>query len=259
MSKSLQFSVFTNLRRASMKYTPAHSKNGENVSQRLQINAYLNENRRGQSEDRSEAISLTAWGNGADILAWCLTPGKEFTVFADLNIYRAPVYYNNQPVNINGEILTRKCYGYTIRRFDLGNDANKHIMDEIQQGVRGVNWWAKGSQDAVNFKAVLDQRMAAAKGGYNAQYGAAFGFAGVEMPSYQHGAYNSNQQAPGGQPSATVGAAPTAATVAAAFTGGAAPTTPARPVVPNSPATPSVQSNPAQSFIMPQTTVPAGV
>jgi len=241
MSKTLQFSVFTNLRLASEFYTPAHSKNGVNVSQRLQVNAYLNENRRGSAEDKSEAISLTAWGKGADILAWTLTPGKEFTVFADLNVYKAPVYHNNQPVSINGEVLMRKAYGYTIRRFDLGNDSFKHIMDEIQRGARGVNWWVKGSPDAQNFKATLDARMAQV-GTFNAQANAqSFGFANVKLPAYSYSAFVPNQPAAMNQPSATpVGAATTPEAVAASF--GAIPKM-------NAPI------NPAQSFVMPQVQV----
>lgn len=247
MSKTLQFSVFTNLRLASAKFTPAHSKNGANVSQRLAINAYMNENRRGSAEDKSKAISLTAWGNGADILAWCLTPGKEFTIFGDLNVYDAPVYFNNQPVSMGGQVLMRKCYGYTIRRFDLGNDSFKHIMDEIQRGVRGVNWWVKGSQDAINFKTILDARMAEAKKGFNIQSGAShWGFIEVELPRYQYGAYNPNAPVnTNTMPTATpmsAGSAPTAETVAASF--GAVPQ--AAPVQPAAP------TNPAQSFVMPQ-------
>lgn len=240
MSKTLQFSVFTNLRLASLFYTPAHNKNGANIQQRLQVNAYLNENRRGSAEDKSEAISLTAWGKGADILAWTLTPGKEFTVFADLNVYRAPVYHNNQPVSFQGEVLMRKAYGYTIRRFDLGNDSFKHIMDEIQRGVRGINWWVKGSQDALNFKAQLDARMAQV-GTFNAQANAqSFGFANVKLPAYSYSAFVPNQPVANPQPSAVpvgVGAATTPEAVAATFG--------AKPVM-------SAPVNPAQSFVMPQ-------
>lgn len=257
MSKTLQFSVFTNVRLANtrnpMKYTPAHNKNGKDVSARLSLSAYLNENRRGSSDDKSEVISLTAWGPAADILAWTLTPGKEFTVFCDLNVYKAPVYHtdaagNSNIVQMEGVALERKAYGYTIRRFDLGNDAFKHISNEIQRGVRGPNFWVKGHQDAINFKAVLDQRMAVAKSGYRAERdGQRWGFAAVSNPNYQFSPYvgKSNTTAPAAAAATTVASGPavTADAVAATFTGAQA-------------ATPA---NPAASFTMPQTSVPAGV
>ncbi len=254
MSKTLQFSVFTNLRQASMHYTPAHSKaDGSNVSQKLTINAYMNENRRGSSDDKSKAITLTAWGTAADILAWALSDGKEFTAFCDLNVYDAPVYHNNQPVSIEGQALTRKAFGYTIRRFDLGNDAWKHIANEIQGGIRGPQFWVKGSQDALNFKALLDQRMAIAKSGYNsAQHGGQWGFCtDIRAPKYQHGAYKVENKGAVAV-TASVGVAPTAETVAASF-GATAPATPAPATV-----------GPDNSFVMPQTTAapvtaPAGV
>jgi hypothetical protein len=258
MSKTLQFSVFTNLRIASSFYTPAHSKNGVNVSQRLLVNAYLNENRRGAADDKSNVISLTAWSKAADILALCLTPGKEFTAFCDLNVYEAPVYHNDQPVQMpDGTKLMRKAYSYTIRRFDLGNDAFKHIMDEIQRGVRGQYWWVKGHQDAVNFKAELDRRMALV-GTFNPQTNAQnFGFARVKMPAYQFGAYNPNAKSDNAPVGAPIGTAPTAETVAAAFSGNASPfpaqqqtTTPTQNAAP---------TNPAASFVMPQSSMPAGV
>jgi hypothetical protein len=252
MSKTLQFSVFTNLRLASMTFTPAHSKNGVNISQRLAVNAFMNENRRGSSDDKSKAISLTAWSTGADILAHTLTDGKEFTVFADLNVYDAPVYFKDQPVSIQGQALMRKAYGYTIRRFDLGNDAFGHIAKEIQKGERGINFWVKGHQDSLNFKALLDSRIAIAKGGYNTSYGEKWGFALVSMPKYQFGAYNPKAGVDGNaMPGATpVGAAPTAETVAASF-GGA-------PVMPQFAPAAAPQFAPqtaAPSFVMPQAQV----
>ena len=257
MSKTLQFSVFTNLRLASMNYTPAHSKsNGENVSQRLQVNAYMNENRRGSSDDKSKAIALTAWGTGADILAWALSPGKEFTVFADLNVYDAPVYFNDQPVSMGGQPLMRKAYGYTIRRFDLGSDSWKHISTEIERQTRGVNFWVKGHQDAVNFKALLDARMATAKQGYNESVnGGVWGFCeDIRKPKYQHGAYNpattsNTASMPSAQP---VGVAPTAATVAAAFSGVPQAAPIAQPVAAPVAAPVATVGTPAQSFVMPQ-------
>jgi len=261
MSRSLQFSVFHNLSLASAFYTPAHSKNGANIRQRLQVNAYLNEVTRGGNE-KSNALSLTAWDKGADILAICLTPGKMFTAFADLDIYQAPVYDNNQKViGSNGQPLMRKAFGYTIRRFDLGNDSFKHIMNEIQNNLRGVNWWCKGTPDYDNFRNMLKSRMTLV-GHFDPQVNAqSFGFATVKLPAYQYGAYVPGQVVdtttmPGAVIQGTVGNATTPAAVAAAFGApvaapiATAPVMPAAPIAAVAPA--AVPLNPANTFSMPQ-------
>jgi hypothetical protein len=249
MSRSLQISMFHNLRLASMTYHNAHSKNGVNVSQRLVVNAYLNMATR-SGEDKSEAIALTAWNKGADILAICLTPGKEFTAICDLNVYTAPVYHNNQIVSVGGAQLTRKAYGYTIRQFDLGNDSFKHIMDEIQRGVRGPNWWMKGHPDYENFRALLKGRMGLVGHFDPSIHAAGFGFAPVKLAQGAGiGAYIPGQKADSKtMPAATFmngpGAATTPQAVAAAFG--------VRPAVSVAPTAQPI--NPANSFV-----VPAGV
>lgn len=254
MSRSLQLSVFHNLRLASMTYHPAHSKNGVNVSQRLVINAYMNMATR-SGEDKSEAITLTAWNKAADILAICLTPGKEFTVFGDLNVYQAPVYYNDQIMAApDGTQLTRKAYGYTIRQFDLGNDSFKHIMNEIQAGTRGPNWWLKGHQDYENFRALLKGRMGLVGHFDPSQHAKQFGFAPVKLAQGAGiGAYIPGQKVDTKtMPNAefvggAVGGATNAATVAKAF-GGVIPGTTAAPAAPTAPTAPVA---PANSFGMP--------
>jgi hypothetical protein len=275
MSRSLQFSVFHNLSLASLFYTPAHSKNGNNVRQMLKVNAYINEVGFGGNE-KSKAISLTAWGKGADILAICLTPGKMFTCFADLDVYEAPVYDNNQKViGSTGQPLMRKAFGYTMRRFDLGNDSFKHIMDEIQRQVRGIYWWCKGHADYENFRTMLKGRMTLV-GAFNPQTNAqSFGFAPVKLPAYQYGAYNTaivanTNTMPGVELNTPVGTAANPAAVAAAFGNvqAAAPIAPVQPLVqpviqplvqpaaaPVNPAAfvaPAAPLNPANTFSMPQ-------
>lgn len=253
MSRSLQFSVFTNLRQASSFYTQAHSKDGNNISARLVVNAYMNFKQR-NGEEKSEVISLTAWDKAADILALTLTPGKEFTVFADLNVYQAPVYWNDQIVNApdGSGAMQRKAYSYTIRRFDLGNDSFKHIMNEIQHGVRGPQWWVKGSQDAIGFKAELDRRMALVGHFDPRVHSQRFGFAEVKQPKYTFGAYHNspmdavNAVMSTAQPAA--GNAANAASVAQAFTGVTQPAAQPQPM----PAPPATPGNVTANFVMPQ-------
>jgi hypothetical protein len=265
MSRSLQFSVFTGLRQASSIYYPAHSKNGVNVSQRLVINAYMNiASKANGGKGRSEVISTTSWGKAADVLALCITPGKEFSVFADLHVYQGRVWYNDQPLTApDGTAITTKKYGYTIRQFDLGNDAFKHIMNEIQAGLRGMNWWMQGTAEYENFRAMLKGRM-------TIQFDPSipsFGFAEVRMPEGANvAAYIPNQPTNAaampvavpmtGNTMAAVGAAVNPAAVAAAFGGTTAPaaaTVVAPALAPAAvlPATvaPASVVAPAQSFI----------
>jgi hypothetical protein len=268
MSRSLQFSAFTGLRQASSIYYPAHSKNGVNVSQRLVINAYMNiASRANGGKGRSEVISTTAWGKAADVMALCITPGKEFSIFADLHVYQGRVWYNDQPLTApDGTAITTKKYGYTIRQFDLGNDAFKHIMNEIQAGLRGMNWWMQGTPEYESFRTMLKGRM-------TIQFDPSlpsFGFAEVRMPEGTNiAAYIPNQTTnttampvavPMNQNTlATVGAAVNPAAVAAAFGGAtavpAATTVVAPPVIPvvqpaaSAAVLPAAVVAPAQSFI----------
>jgi hypothetical protein len=263
MSRSLQFSVFTGLRQASSIYYPAHSKNGVNVSQRLVINAYMNiASKANGGKGRSEVISTTAWGKAADVMALCITPGKEFSVFADLHVYQGRVWYNDQPLTApDGTAITTKKYGYTIRQFDLGNDAFKHIMNEIQAGLRGMNWWMQGTQEYENFRAMLKGRM-------TIQFDPSipsFGFAEVRMPEGTNiAAYIPNQSANTtampvavpmtGHTMTAVGTAVNPAAVAAAFGGAAAvPAVPAATTVLTPPVIPVAQ--PATAAVLPASVV----
>lgn len=233
MSRSLQVSVFTGLRQARSIYYPMHSKNGVNISQRLVVNAYMNiPSKANDGKGRNESISLTCWGKGADILALCLTRGKEFNAICDLHVYQGRVFVNDQPlIGQDGNPIMTKKYSYTIRQFDLGNDSFKHIMNEIQLGIRGPNWWMQGHQDYENFRALLKARMTVA---YDPNMDT-YGFADVRKPEGAGiGAPIANMPS---QTPAAVGSAPTPAAVAAAFTG-TAPATPVQPVQPVQPAQP---------------------
>jgi hypothetical protein len=227
MSRSLQMSMFTGLRQASSIYYPAHSKNGVNVSQRLVVNAYMNiASKANDGKGRNEAISLTCWGKGADILALCLTPGKEFNAICDLHVYQGRVFHNDQPLQAtDGTPITTKKYSYTIRQFDLGNDSFKHIMNEIQLQIRGEHWWMQGTQDYENFRALLKARMTVQ---FDPSLGT-FGFAEVRKPEGANiSAYIPNAPVnTTAMPAATIGMAPNPAAVAAAF---GAPVRPATPV-----------------------------
>jgi hypothetical protein len=269
MSRSLQSSQFTGLRQASSIYYPAHSKNGVNVSQRLQINAYMNiASKANNGAGRSEVITLTGWGKLADVLALCITPGKEFHAHADLNVYKGRVWHNDQPLAApDGTAILTKKYGYTIRQFDLGVDSFKHICNEIQDGTRTANWWVQGTQDYENFRAVIKARM-------KLQYQPGqpkFGFAEVRIPEGTNiaapiaeaaKAFAPNVVPAAILPTTVVGAAPNPAAVAAAF--GATTSTavlPASVQAPGAAVQPTGLPIPGQPAVLPVAgaVIPAGV
>lgn len=233
-ARSLQISQFIGLRVASTTYYPAHSKNGVNISQRLVINAFMNiASRANNGEGRNEVITLTAWGKLADSCAISMSPGKEFHCFAELHTYDGRVFVNNQPlVDNNGQPITTRKTSFTIVRLLFGMESAKTIAQEIQMGIRPVDYDKEGTQGYAYWRQVLQARKAL-------QFDATkptFGYAKV-----------AKIQGPGigafvqGQPTQMATAVESAVTNAAANPGAVkslfatAPAAPAAPAVPVNP------------------------
>jgi hypothetical protein len=227
MSRTLQSHHYSNLRQASCYYTPAHSKDGKNISQKITVNCYANYKRR-DGQKRDDILTLTAWGKAADILALTLTDGKLFSAKLDYNTYQAPVYDKDGSVvqaKDGSGVLMRKASGWTIDEFALGEDAFGHINTEIQANIRGRDWWVKGSADAEAFNQELKRRMTLVGHFDPVVHKKKFGFADVTLPKYTFGAYvPEGAPANGPVPEVQAGQAATADTVAAAFAGGNVPT-----------------------------------
>jgi hypothetical protein len=226
-ARSIQASFFSGLRVASTVYTPAHSKNGKNISARLTINAFMNiPSRANEGEGRTEAVPFTLWDKMADIGAKVLSPGKEFNCLAQLHVYSGRVFVNNQPIaDSQGNLIMTKKFSYTIRQITFGEESEKHIMNEIQAQLRPVNWRVPGHPEQLRWKEILKARMALAFAPNMTQYG----FAKVSLPTGAGiGAYIPN--APASASPAAMGAAlVTPSAVATAFGGFntvAAPATP---------------------------------
>lgn len=162
-------SFFSGLRVASTNYTPAHSKNGKNISAKLVVNAFMNiASKANNGEGRNEAVPFTIWGKLADICAKSMSPGKEFNCIAQLRVYNGRVF---MPSTVQGQpgqqindstgqpVLTKK-FSYTITMLTFGEESNKHIMNEIQAGVRPADWNVAGSQGQAAWKATLQARQA---------------------------------------------------------------------------------------------------
>ena len=248
-ARSLQMSFFSGLRVASTSYTPAHSKNGKNISAKLVVNAFMNiASKANAGEGRNEAVPFTVWGKLADICAKSMSPGKEFNCFAQLHVYNGRVF---MPSTVPGQpgqqitaadgtpVLTKK-FSYTISMLTFGEESNKHILNEIQVGVRPADWNVAGSPGNAQWKAILQSRQAI-------QFdpnSPTFGYARVYMAQGAGiGAYIQNQT-PTVAPTTMGAPVNTAAAVTATFAG----VQPAGTVAPAAPATPNIQPG---GFVVP--------
>jgi hypothetical protein len=181
-------SFFSGLRVASTSFTPEHSKNGKNISAKLVVNAFMNiASKANEGEGRNEAVPFTIWGKLAHICAKSMSPGKEFNCIAQLHVYKGRVFKpsgipgtpGTQINDDNGNALTTMKFSYTITMLTFGEESDKHIDTEIQAGVRPVGWNVKGSQEAAQWKAILQARQAVQFDPSQPTYG----YARVYMPT----------------------------------------------------------------------------
>ena len=222
-ARSLSMSMFSGLRIASTNYTPEYSKNGVNVSAKLNINAFMNiASRANGGEGRNEAVPFTVWGKLANICAISMSPGKEFHCIAQLHVYNGRVFQpgqNNQPgtpiLGPDGQPLMTKKFSYTIQMLTFGEESNKHIAAEIQANVRPANWNVAGHPENAQWKEILKVRQATQ---FNPQL-PTFGYAKIYLPQGAGvGAYIPNAApAAAVAPATFTPAVDTAAAVAATF------------------------------------------
>jgi len=146
-ARSLQSSNFSGLRVASSNYYPAHSKNGVNISQRCTINAFMNiASRANNGEGRNDVVQLTAWGKLGDVCAKSMSPGKEFHCSAKLKTFQARVFHNDAPVvAADGTVIMTRNIGFSITELTFGEESAKHIANEIQSGIRPIDWNQAGA------------------------------------------------------------------------------------------------------------------
>jgi len=209
---------------ASTYYTPAYSKNGENINAKLEINAFIN-----QPNKTDQIIKLTAWGKLGDSCAKSMSNGKEFSAFnCELNVYDKRVFMPSlvagQPgaavLKPDGSPLTYKAQSYTIGRLGYGMESEKHIAREIQAGIRPLGWNVMGSMEAAQWKEILNSRKAI-QFDPNSPTGT-FGYATIRMPQgVGVGAYIPGLTRANAPVAAPVATQPITATVAVAPVAGA--------------------------------------
>lgn len=145
-------------------YTPAYMPNGgqKPVRQMATMTVYQNIN------GKPSKFRVTAWGKMADVVARSCAPGKEITLMCEIHSYQGKIPVPNQaqgaPLNFilgpdNQPIMVEKT-GFVVRRIHFGQDSDKQIQFEIQNGMRPQMWNVAGHPDNVAWKNTCQQRNA---------------------------------------------------------------------------------------------------
>jgi len=162
-------------------YTPAHvGADGKNIRQMCTFSIYQNIN------GKPSRFRVTAWGKMADVVARSCAAGKELMIEAETHSYKGKIPVPNQaqgaPLTFvldgqNQPIMVEKT-GFVLRKLLFGNDSNKQIAFEIQNGMRPPLWNVNGNPDEVAWKNVCNQRNACQFTPGQTQ----FGYAQVRLP-----------------------------------------------------------------------------
>lgn len=189
-ARSLQSSSFSGLRVASLYFTPEYSKNGNNISAKLEINAFMNLPSRANDGEglKDQIVKLTCWGKLAHICAKSMSNGKEFNMNGKLRIFDKRVFMPTiagQPgtpiLKTDGSPLMTKGTSWTIKELTFGEESNKHIAREIQAQVRPIGWNVDGSLEQAQWKETLKARQAI-QFDPNSPTGT-YGYATIRMPA----------------------------------------------------------------------------
>jgi hypothetical protein len=183
-------------------YYPAHSKNGVNVDQRIQVRVIVNKpSKANQGKGEVIGMNIVAWGKLADTLARSCADGKELHLQLEPNVYKGQVFWKDPskgkdvpaiPMTVEtpaGRVkLEVEKTSYRIKQIVFGSDSNKHVKDEMDAGHRSAGWSEPGTPAAIAWSNALKIRN-------NEQYDAAkgkFGFArvrkieGPNIGAYDH-------------------------------------------------------------------------
>lgn len=132
-------------------YIPAHIPAGgdKSLSQRATFNVYQN---KGEAQ---YVFACTVWGKLADAIARGGAKGKELQIFGELRSYRGKVYVPNGtgqrvPFQMaDGTFLMNTKINILVNEFIFGSDSDSTIDDEIQKGLRPLNWNTNGHPEKI--------------------------------------------------------------------------------------------------------------
>lgn len=174
-------------------YYPAHTKNGVKVNARWEGTCYLNRKDYTDStgtrhDGSSETLRIVAWnsndakdGKGlADILAKCISVGKEISGSFTLNSFNKRLFVNNTLVtDKDGNTVTYQAINFKLEDdLNLGNDSDATLKAEIGAYNGQVNfnsrpqfWNVAGHADNASWKNIVAARMASVYNGTSGSYG----------------------------------------------------------------------------------------
>jgi len=188
-----------------LTYTPAHTINGKQVSQKVKFSVYGNSNRgtdqRTGDPGRSDRFEINVWGKLADTCCKALSVGKELSLICRPQSYLGRLFNTDGTLRLDnqGQPIQVNKTSFTVTEIAFGSDATKTIEREIQEGVRPPQWNNPNSPDWQHWIDILKARMATTWDCKNAVFGYArvidprAGKQGVEI---SWDVYQQNQAAP---------------------------------------------------------------
>ena len=165
-------------------YYPAHSKNGNNVDQRIVVRAIGNiPGKANGGQGTVLGFNVVAWGKLADTLARSMARGKEFSADVDPNVYKGQVFFKDeahperaavavyQDTDHGRVAVETEKLSLRIKKIIFGADSALTIAEEIAKGQRHQFWNVPGSEGATAWKSQLDIRNAEQFNPANAKFG----------------------------------------------------------------------------------------
>ena len=244
-NQGLNFGVATACRvvGGSLRYIPAHIKNGKSQPQKLMFSVGINR-KFGKNAERTDYFPCNVWGGYADLGCKVLAPGKAIDIHYTPETYVGTLFNQDGTARIDnaGQAIQVPKFSLRIEDFILGEGSEKTILNEISEGKRGQYWNVSGHADNVAFIARSQQKMAITFDPASAT----FGYATVRLPANAQvdmAAYQKSASVPQAAPmTAAVAQAADAPVVNQQFTPGVV-TTPAPAAQPvETPAAASVQA-----------------
>lgn len=163
-------------------YYPAHMKNGKTVNARFEAIMFLNRrdytDASGVRHDgKSETIRVVIWnspnaapGKGmADVMAKCISVGKEISCGLDINTFDKRLFINGQPMaDAAGNAITYPAVNFkVIGDVIFGADSESTVQAEVAAfngqanfASRPALWNVQGNADNAAWKNIVQQRMA---------------------------------------------------------------------------------------------------
>ncbi len=161
-------------------FTPSYQKPGSDkpIPSKCDVNVTVN------VRQRKHTFKITGWGKMAEIMARGCAVGKELTVDGRLDSYRGNCWLPpdaagniNFVANADGTPLKITKVGITVEDIHFGADSKKLIAEEVNAGLRPLNYAVPGSVEQTQWL-----QMCATKN--NEQYvpgNATFGYAKVRI------------------------------------------------------------------------------